>query len=115
MIADTELRHRRLPTEVEGAGYYTVAESLANALKHADADRLTITLALSADAIRVRIEDDGVGFRPEHTSINGLANLADRLAALDGQLCVESRPAGGTSVSATVPVGSTRRDPVGTT
>lgn len=115
VIADAELRGRRLPAEVEGAGYYTVAESLANALKHADADRLTITLVLSADAIHLQIDDDGVGFRPEHVSVNGLANLTNRLAALDGRLCVESRPSGGTSVSATVPIESSPRDQVGAT
>ena len=102
--ADPELRDLRLPIEVEGAGYYTVAESLANSLKHSDASRLDITLSRSNGSLSIQISDDGIGFDPERVNGNGLANLTERVAALDGSLTVHSQSGHGTTVSATLPI-----------
>jgi signal transduction histidine kinase len=52
--------------------------------------------------LAVQVRDDGIGgARPEGS---GLVGLADRLAALDGQLGVESPADGGTLVSAAIPL-----------
>jgi signal transduction histidine kinase len=48
------------------------------------------------------VRDDGVGgARPEGS---GLVGLADRLAALDGLLRVETPPGGGTMITAAIPL-----------
>ena len=70
----TRLRHLRLAEELEGAGYYIVAESLANTLKHADASRVEVTLARSIGQLLITISDDGNGFEQPPLG-NGLANL----------------------------------------
>ncbi len=98
--APRELRVGRLPIEIEGAGYYVVAESLANSLKHANATQMTIDIARSNGTLSIRVRDDGDGFEPAPTSGNGLANLSERVAALGGQLQITSRPGHGTTVNA---------------
>jgi signal transduction histidine kinase len=53
-------------------------------------------------ALALEVRDDGIGgARPEGS---GLVGLADRLAALDGRLGVESPAGGGTLVSAAIPL-----------
>jgi len=54
--------------------------------------------------LRVEVADDGVG-RATARAGSGLEGLADRVAALDGRLTVESRPGNGTRVSAEIPCG----------
>ena len=54
------------------------------------------------DNLRVRVSDDGVGgAQPEGS---GLVGLADRVAALDGRLRVESPENGGTLIAADIPL-----------
>jgi signal transduction histidine kinase len=104
--ADPSLRDLRLAEELEGAGYYIIAESLANALKHADASRVEVTLARSNGQLLITISDDGNGFEQPPLLGNGLANLSERLAALGGELEVASSPGRGTTVSASLSVAS---------
>lgn len=100
--ADASLRDLRMSEEVEGAGYYTVAESLANSLKHADASEIEVTLARFDGCLAIRVEDDGNGFESGSSTGSGLANLSERLAALGGRLEVTSQSGRGTVVSATI-------------
>ena len=70
--------------------------------KHARAEHAEVTARVEHDVLRVRVRDDGVGgARPEGS---GLVGLADRLAALDGRLEIESPAEGGTLVAATIPL-----------
>ncbi len=100
--ADLSLRSLRLAEEIEGAGYYTVAESLANSLKHADASQVEITLSRSNGSLHISIRDDGSGFDEAASHGHGLTNLSERLAALGGRLDVSASPSIGTTVSATL-------------
>jgi signal transduction histidine kinase len=100
--ADLSLRGLRFAEEIEGAGYYTVAESLANSLKHADAHDVEVTLTRSNGSLQISIHDDGKGFENGTSNGHGLANLSERLAALGGRLEVETSPGHGTTVSATL-------------
>jgi signal transduction histidine kinase len=98
--ADPSLRGERFAEEVEGASYFTVAEALANVSKHAAATRAEVRLARSDDALRIAVHDDGEGFDLATAVGEGLANLAERLAALGGRLDVVSTPGQGTTVTA---------------
>ena len=108
--ADPSLRYLRLAEELEGAGYYIIAESLANTLKHADASRVEVTLACSNGQLLIMISDDGNGFEQPPPLGNGLANLSERLAALGGELEVASSPGRGTTVSAILSVASNEEE-----
>lgn len=102
--ADPALRGARLSEDVEGAGYFTVAEALANVSKHANASQAEVSLARADGSLEITVADDGGGFDPAAATSEGLANLGERLAALGGHLDVASRPGGGTTVSARVQV-----------
>jgi GAF domain-containing protein len=92
----------RLPTAVEATAYFVVAEALTNVAKHARAGRAEVMARIEDGTLAVEVRDDGVGgARPEGS---GLVGLADRLAALDGRLRVESPADGGTLVSAAIPL-----------
>ena len=79
-----------------------MAESLANSLKHAEATQVEVTFSRSNGSLHITISDDGKGFDTVTTTRNGLANLAERLAALGGCLTVTSSPGSGATVYATL-------------
>lgn len=80
---------RRLPAEVEAAAYFVVAEALTNAARYSGADEARVTLMLEDGVLDVEVADDGAG-GALLTATGGLAGLADRLAALDARLVVDS-------------------------
>ena len=97
----------RLPTAIEATAYFVVAEALTNVAKHAHAGHAEVTVRIEDGTLAVQVRDDGVGgVQPDGS---GLVGLADRLAALDGELRVESPADRGTLVAATIPYpGSSR-------
>jgi signal transduction histidine kinase len=86
--------------DTETALFYVCSEALANAVKHAAAKRIDITVRRVNGAIEAVISDDGRGGADPTGS--GLQGLADRLAARSGRLRVESPPGAGTTVTAVV-------------
>jgi signal transduction histidine kinase len=94
----------RLPAAVESTAYFVVCEALANVAKHARASRATITAHQAGGRLRVEVADDGVG-GTDPARGSGLRGLADRVAALDGRLQVDSPPGQGTRVVAELPCG----------
>ena len=97
-----ETPSERLPPAVEAAAYYLVAEALANAGKHSEASRVTVRVRADGDTTTVEIADDGVGGADAENG-SGLRGLADRVAALGGELEVESEPGRGTTLRARLP------------
>ncbi len=98
--ADPTLRGARFAEEIEGAGYFTVAEALANVGKHAHASRIDVRLVHTAGALEITVRDDGAGFDVATTVGEGLTNLAERLAALGGRLNVDAARGTGTTLTA---------------
>jgi signal transduction histidine kinase len=94
----------RLPEVVELAGYYVVAEALANVAKHARATAVRVRLAEGPGRVRIEIMDDGVG-GADIAGGSGLRGLAARVEAMGGFLTVRGGPAGGTTVRAELPCG----------
>jgi signal transduction histidine kinase len=92
----------RLPPALEATAYFVVAEALTNIAKHAHAEHATVAADVDQGTLRVRVRDDGIG--GARLGGSGLVGLADRMAALNGQLRVESPPGGGTLVAADFPL-----------
>jgi signal transduction histidine kinase len=88
----------RFDDDVEGAAYFVVCEALANALKHALAESIELSVSHDKDTLVLEVRDDGVGFEPLVTPRRGLADLEDRVAALGGRFLVESEPGRGTRI-----------------
>jgi signal transduction histidine kinase len=86
---------------VESAAYFVVAEALANAAKHANAERLDIRIARVDGALELTVTDDGRGGADAEGA--GLSGLRHRVEALDGSLHVTSPPDGPTTIRAEIP------------
>ncbi|MFB7449020.1 sensor histidine kinase [Streptomyces sp. NPDC056194] len=102
-----DLRHRPDPP-VETALYFAVAELLSNAVKHAGATRVRISLtegATGAGSAVIEVEDDGRGGALVRDG-GGLAGLRCRLAAFDGTLEITSPVGGPTLATLEVPCAS---------
>lgn len=93
----------RLPAAVEDAAYFAGLESLTNVAKHSQATHCQLRLEVTADAVWLRIVDNGVGGAHPGKG-TGLAGLADRLAGVDGTLTVDSPPDNGTEVTVFIPL-----------
>ena len=94
---------QRLDEGVEAAVYYVVAESLTNAVKHADASEARVEIATTDEDVTFAIRDNGTG-GATMVGGSGLRGLTDRVEALGGRLDVESPSGGGTVVRATLPL-----------
>jgi signal transduction histidine kinase len=81
-------------------------EAVRNAVKHAKATRIDVTLSATEEALRLEITDNGVGLPPPEAreAGMGLEIMAHRAAAIGGTLRVENLTAGGVRVSCRVPV-----------
>ena len=89
---------------VEAAAYYVVSEALTNVAKYAQASNARVRVRETVDeVVTVDVTDDGVG-GADPVLGTGLRGLADRIAALDGTLTVESPAGGGTRILAEIPV-----------
>ncbi|MYT28529.1 sensor histidine kinase [Streptomyces sp. MspMP-M5] len=87
---------------VERALYFCAAELLTNVAKHSGARSAELTASATDDRIRLTIRDDGRGGAALGTG-TGLTGLAERLAAVDGVLKVDSPPGGPTMITAELP------------
>jgi signal transduction histidine kinase len=93
----------RLPGNVESAAYFVVSEALANVAKYAQATEAAVAVRRTDGRVTVDVTDDGIG-GADVTRGSGLRGLADRVAALDGTLSLESPVGGGTHLHAEIPV-----------
>jgi len=98
-----------LPDNVElpvaSAVYFSVAEALANVVKHAEARSVHIDLSHRGGVLRAEVTDNGAG-GADAASGTGLAGVERRLATFDGILAVSSPPGGPTIVVIEVPCAS---------
>jgi signal transduction histidine kinase len=92
---------KRPAAAVETAAYFTVAEALANAIKHGSAERVDIRIKSEDGVLVTEVVDDGGG--GADASGPGLTGLRQRAEALDGTLRVESPEGGPTTVRAELP------------
>ncbi|HYJ60014.1 MAG TPA: sensor histidine kinase [Actinomycetota bacterium] len=95
----------RFPVEIEAAVYFSCLEGLQNVAKYAEATHVDVALDRVNGHLEFQVRDDGRGFDVTATSYGtGLQGMADRLAALDGELEISSAPGEGTTIVGRVPV-----------
>jgi len=92
----------RLAESAELTAYFVIAESITNAIKHADAGQVTVTGLLADGLLRVEIADDGRG-GASMSAGTGIRGLVDRVRGVGGDLVVESPPGRGTRIEARIP------------
>jgi signal transduction histidine kinase len=95
----------RLDPAVEATIYFCVVEALRIAAAHAGPEtRATVALRGRPGSVEFEVTDDGEGFHSGTTAEGlGLLSIVDRVEALGGTAGISSTPAGGTTVSATIP------------
>src|SRR5690606_7923162 len=98
-----------LPAAQEEAVLRVAQEALHNALRHAEADRVDVTLDRRGCGAVLRVTDDGSGFDPRTVRRAGrhlgLVSMRDRASGVGGRLSVESEPGKGTTIELEVPGG----------
>jgi PAS domain S-box-containing protein len=95
----------RFAAAVEATAYFSVAEGLTNAARHAAATRVEVAVIRVDNSLRVEVRDNGRGGAGT-SARSGLRGLADRVAALDGVLDVVSPESGGTVLRVEIPCAS---------
>jgi signal transduction histidine kinase len=94
----------RSSQDAEAAVYFCCLEALQNTSKYANATQACVTLQGHNGTLRFTTSDDGAGYDSRHTPMgSGLRNMADRLAALGGELDISSAPGNGTTVTGRLP------------
>ena len=93
----------RLPESVEVATYCVVAEAVANAAKHAQPSRVTVSARKAREHLQIAVHDDGIG-GADLSKGAGLIGLKDRIEALSGTMRLVSRRGSGTSLYVKIPL-----------
>ena len=97
-----------LPLPVVTAAYRIASEAVTNAVKHADAEVVSIVGMRIDDRVVLVVEDDGAGFDPEATAAtttgHGLVGMRERAEELDGTLSIVSAAGTGTTIRAELPI-----------
>jgi signal transduction histidine kinase len=92
----------RLPTPVESAAYFAVAEALANLTRHSGARFGFVVIRRDGDRLHLQVGDDGRGGADPQRG-TGLHGIERRLAAFDGTMTLSSPPGGPTLVTMELP------------
>jgi signal transduction histidine kinase len=94
-----------LRLELKEVLYRVGQEALHNTVKHARATSVEVTISRDAGTVRLRIQDDGIGFdtHREFPGHLGLRSMAERTARVGGKLTVQSTPGSGTTITLDVP------------
>ncbi|MGW6280945.1 ATP-binding protein [Kribbella sp. NPDC055071] len=119
-----DVSSEQLPVELELVGntaappeghqltaYRLVQEGLTNAVRHAKATRVRVTVEISDDGIAVAVADDGAGFEPAAArkgGRHGLTGMGERVRVHHGTLDIETAPGAGTVIKGWIPLGDAK-------
>lgn len=91
----------RAAPAVEATVYFVACEALTNVVKHSRADSASVVIRMTDTWLDMEIADDGVGGATPDGQ--GLANIVDRVRALDGDVTIDSPPGRGTRLVVRIP------------
>jgi signal transduction histidine kinase len=112
VVCDGDESLSSIPDHAAAALYRIAQEALGNAVKHASAGRVVLSLRRVGDSVVLGCTDDGVGFdlaerqaaRAEDGEHFGLSSMAERCALIEASLRVESIPGRGTTLLVELPL-----------
>ncbi|MEO1630255.1 MAG: two-component regulator propeller domain-containing protein [Bacteroidota bacterium] len=95
---------RSVTTEFRRNVFLVLREAVHNLVKHAGAQRVTVTVTVTGEALTLTVEDDGQGFASGRRFGNGLGNMRERAEEIGGALTVESELGAGTRIRLAAPL-----------
>ncbi len=100
---------RRIGGDIETTIFRTLQEAFTNVVRHAAATEVSVILDVATDAVRLIVEDNGLGMGDpaspaSQTKRLGLIGVRERLALVNGNLEVESSADGGTTLFIQIPI-----------
>jgi signal transduction histidine kinase len=101
----------RLTPDLEIALYRLVQEAVTNAVRHAQAAHLDLTLERAARGVHITISDDGIGIgnlEAARKLSHGLAGMSHRVRSMNGTFDVHSLSGKGTRIEMFVPLADPR-------
>ncbi|MBN2021353.1 MAG: PAS domain S-box protein [Pirellulales bacterium] len=101
-----DVQFERLDPMLENTLFRIAQESLTNARRYSQGQRVEIRLTQSGDRVTLAVHDDGVGFDPDEVRPNsfGLRGIHERARLLGGQATIISRPGQGATVRVELPI-----------
>lgn len=93
-----------LPDEHRTCVYRVVQEAVNNAVRHANARTVNVTVRRESEYVVVSVQDDGAGFEARFARGLGLLGMEERVRRLGGELGIDSEPGRGTRIRARIPV-----------
>lgn len=114
LVVDPTAAIEDIPDHAAAALYRIIQEALANAVKHAEADRIVVSLRRVGDSVVLGCTDDGKGFDAAQRRTSraqdadggqhfGLSSIAERCAMIEASLRIESAPGRGTTLLVELP------------
>ena len=102
---------RKLPPDISLCLFRVLQEALQNALKHSGVRHFDVELSYGSDQLHLTVVDSGAGFETKAERGGGgrglgLISMEERVKLLNGTFSIESRPKGGTTIHASVPLSS---------
>ncbi|MDD4868730.1 MAG: sensor histidine kinase, partial [Mycobacterium sp.] len=115
LVVDPEAAIEDIPDHAAAALYRITQEALSNAVKHAEAQRIVVSLRRVGNSIVLGCTDDGKGFHPAGRRAAraagadggqhfGLSSIAERCAIIEASLRAESGPGRGTTILVELPI-----------
>lgn len=103
---ECNVRHLQFCQDASLALFRIVQEALTNAVRHAEATRITVSVQQEEGELRVQIRDNGRGLEPVQTPVQGkfgILGMQERALSWSGGVTVCTHPEGGTLVEARFP------------
>lgn len=93
-----------LPASVDTTAFRIVQEAVTNMIKHSDAQRLAVTVAVRSDALTLQVQNDGVPRAATGPAGFGIIGMRERVAAFGGTFSARPQPESGFLVTAQLPL-----------
>lgn len=105
VVADGETSG--LPPDIALCLFRVAQEGLGNAVRHAGARRIQLSVRRGPAGVMLEVADDGIGFSPGQSRAGsglGLHSMMQRMSLVGGALTVDTAPGTGTRIRAMVPL-----------
>lgn len=109
---DLDMDRKRIPEMLRLALYRIFQEGITNAIEHAHASSITVSMRLEPASVTISLSDDGCGFEPAEIwkelagkDRMGLISIQERAEAIGGTFQIHSKPGEGTQIIVQAPLG----------